>query len=125
MAAPAPGRRKPRAPRPERRVAKPEPRAPSAESRASPESRVPKAEPRAPSPESKKLSYREQRELETLPGRIESLEAEQRTLTAKIADPAFYSEPAAVIKEAVARLEAIEAELADAYRRWDKLESRS
>jgi ATP-binding cassette subfamily F protein uup len=102
-----------------------EPRVPSPESRTpSPEPRV-KAEPRAPSPESKKLSYREQRELETLPGRIESLEAEQRALNAKIADPAFYAEPAAVIKEAVARLEAIEAELADAYGRWDKLESRT
>src|SRR5215467_1793517 len=52
---------------------RPESRAPGREPRvASPESRVPS--PRAPSPESKKLSYREQRELESLPARIESLE---------------------------------------------------
>jgi ATP-binding cassette subfamily F protein uup len=94
---------------------------------ASPEPRAASREPRAPSPEARarKLSYREQRELEALPGRIESLEAEQRALNAKIADPEFYSEPAAVIKEAVARLEAIDVELADVYARWDALESRS
>jgi ATP-binding cassette subfamily F protein uup len=62
--------------------------------------------------------------LEALPGRIESLEAEQRTLNAKIADTDFYSEPADVIKVAVARLEALEAELADVYARWDTLDAR-
>jgi ATP-binding cassette subfamily F protein uup len=76
------------------------------------------------SPESRKLSYREQRELDALPGKIESLEAEQRALNAKIADPAFYSEPAETIRAAVARLESIEAELSDVYTRWDALESR-
>jgi ATP-binding cassette subfamily F protein uup len=114
-------RQRPLAASPQLRAASPEPRA------ASPESRAVSPEPRVPSPEStaRKLSYREQRELETLPGRIESLEAEQRALNAKIADPEFYSEPAAVIKEAVARLEAIDVELADVYARWDALESRS
>jgi ABC transport system ATP-binding/permease protein len=94
---------------------------------ASPEPRAASPEPRAPSgePRAKRLSYREQRELEALPGRIESLEAEQRAINAKIADREFYSEPAAVIKEAVARLEAIDVELADVYARWDALESRS
>jgi len=82
-------------------------------------------EPRVPSHETKKLSYREQRELEMLPGRIESLEGEQRALNAKIADPAFYSEAPAAIKDAVARLDAIEKELAEVYARWDALESRS
>ena len=108
-----------------RQRATPESRASSSQSRApSSESRVSSPESRVPSPESKKLSYREQRELEALPGRIESLEAEQRTLNVKIADPAFYSEPADVIKEAVARLEAIHIELAEVYARWDALESR-
>jgi ABC transport system ATP-binding/permease protein len=91
---------------------------------SSPESRAASPEPRVPAGETKKLSYREQRELEALPGRIESLEAEQRTLNAKIADPDFYSEPADVIKVAVVRLEAIGTELAEVYARWDVLESR-
>jgi ATP-binding cassette subfamily F protein uup len=104
---------------------RPEPRVPSSEPRVpSSEPRAPSGEPRAPSPESKKLSYKEQRELEGLPGRIESLEAEQRALNAKIADPAFYSEPAEAIRAAVARLESIEAELSAVYTRWDALESR-
>jgi ATP-binding cassette subfamily F protein uup len=112
--------------RPSVRASSPEPRSPSPEPRAaSPEPRVPRPEPRVPGSETKKLSYREQRELETLPGRIESLEAEQRTLNTKIADPAFYSEPADVIKVAVARLEAIGKELAEVYARWDALESRT
>jgi ATP-binding cassette subfamily F protein uup len=59
-----------------------------------------------------------------LPGRIESLEGEQRALNAKIADPAFYSEAPAAIKDAVARLDAIEKELADMYARWHALETR-
>jgi ATP-binding cassette subfamily F protein uup len=104
---------------------RPESPAPSREPRAaSPERATTSSEPRAASPESKKLSYREQRELDGLPGRIESLEAEQRTLNVKIGDPAFYSEPAETIRAAVARLESIEAELSDVYTRWDELESR-
>jgi ATP-binding cassette subfamily F protein uup len=104
--------------RPEPRVPKPEPRTTSPEPRAASDG------PRAVSPESRKLSYREQRELDALPARIEALEAEQRALNAKIADPAFYSEGAEAIKAAVARLESIEAELSDVYTRWDALESR-
>jgi ABC transport system ATP-binding/permease protein len=103
--------------RPDSRAASRAPRAPSPGPRAT-------SEPRAASPESRKLSYREQRELDALPGKIESLEIEQRALNAKIADPAFYSEPAETIRAAVARLESIEAELSDVYTRWDALESR-
>jgi ATP-binding cassette subfamily F protein uup len=111
--------------RPEPRVPSSEPRAPSLEPRVlSSEPRVPSPESRAVSPESKKLSYKEQRELEGLPGRIESLEAEQRALNAKIADPAFYSEAGDTIRAAVSRLEALEAELSEVYARWDALDSR-
>jgi ATP-binding cassette subfamily F protein uup len=42
----------------------------------------------------KKLSFKEQRELEQLPARIAALEAEQGVLHARLADPAFYQEPA-------------------------------
>jgi ATP-binding cassette subfamily F protein uup len=102
----------------ESRVPRREPRIPNLKSG------TPNPEPRAPSPESKKLSYREQRELDALPGRIESLEAEQRTLNAKIADPAFYLESAEAIRAAMARVESLESELAVVYARWDELESR-
>jgi ATP-binding cassette subfamily F protein uup len=72
-----------------------------------------------------KLSYREQRELDELPSRIEALEAEQRILRAKIADPEFYREPEAAINAALARMQALEHELVDSYARWDALDSRS
>ncbi|HVH29165.1 MAG TPA: ATP-binding cassette domain-containing protein [Vicinamibacterales bacterium] len=72
----------------------------------------------------KKLSYRERRELDGLPARIEALEAEQGALGRTIADPAFYKEPPAAIAEALERVQQIERELADLYARWDALESR-
>ena len=73
----------------------------------------------------KKLSYKEQRELETLPERISALEREQGVLEAGIADPAFYREPAAAIAERMARLTTVHQELLAAMARWDDLDSRT
>jgi ATP-binding cassette subfamily F protein uup len=72
----------------------------------------------------KKLSYKEQRELEELPARIEALEAEQRALGQTISDPSFYTQTAAAIDEALERHASIERTLADLYPRWDALDSR-
>jgi ATP-binding cassette subfamily F protein uup len=74
--------------------------------------------------ERKKLSYKEERELESLPAQIESLEEEQRTLTAHVAGPEFYKTGGEAIREALARLEHLQREIARAYERWDELESR-
>jgi ATP-binding cassette subfamily F protein uup len=73
----------------------------------------------------KKLSYKEQRELEALPERIATLEAEQETLNARVTGPGFYAEPADAIHAALARVETLQAELLDAYARWDELDSRT
>src|SRR5215213_934994 len=73
----------------------------------------------------RKLSYNEQRELKGLPSRIESLEADIRQIEADVASPAFYKEPAETITATLARLEDLRTQLADAYARWDELESRS
>ena len=73
----------------------------------------------------KKLSYREQRELDGLPARIEALEAEQQELAATIADPLFYTKPADTIRTSLARLEEVHVELARTYARWNALESRT
>ncbi len=75
-------------------------------------------------PEARKLSYKERREYEELPGRIEALEAEQRSLNAQVASPAFYKEPPATIAAVLERLERIAAELPALYARWDVLDSR-
>jgi ATP-binding cassette subfamily F protein uup len=94
---------------------------------ASSVSRVrPKASP-PPSDRSaaRKLSYKERREFDELPARIEALEAEQRDVDARIADPQFYKEPAATIEQTLARLTQLQHELTAAYARWDELDSRA
>ena len=70
----------------------------------------------------KKLSFKEKRELDELPGRIESLEAEHLQLSNTLADPAFYQRDNAEISQAVNRLKDLEDELALAYQRWEELE---
>ncbi len=72
----------------------------------------------------RKLSYRERRELEALPARIEVLEAEQRTLNGTIADSAFYRQPADAIAATLDRLQRVERDLGDLYARWAVLDSR-
>ena len=72
----------------------------------------------------KRLSFKEQRELDALPARLEALEAEQRALAEKIAGPDFYKEAAAAIKASLERVEQLQRELVAVYTRWDELESR-
>jgi len=72
-----------------------------------------------------KLSYKEQRELDALPGRIAALEAEQKTLGARLADPHTYSEAGADLKALNERFAAIETELLECLERWEALETRS
>jgi ABC transport system ATP-binding/permease protein len=71
---------------------------------------------------SKKLSYKEQSELDQLPSKIEALEAEQAQLNTSLADPAFYQNNNAEVSQAVERLKVVEDELQQAYRRWEELE---
>ena len=79
---------------------------------------------KAPSHAGGKLSYREQREFEELPARIEALEAEQRSLNQAIAAPEFYKESPDAIGRALEQIERIELDLAGLYARWDALDSR-
>ena len=83
----------------------------------------PKAVPRK-TPDPARLSYNEQRELVALPGRIEELERELTGLNATVAGPTFYQEAADAIKETMARLDAVQGELDEAYGRWEALEAR-
>jgi len=81
------------------------------------------APPSAPAPAAKrKLAFKEQRELDELPGRIEALDAEIAALTTRIQDPAFYRQPAAQVTEANETLARLQAELEQAYARWNELE---
>ncbi len=79
--------------------------------------------PRADS--TRKLSFNEQRELESLPARIEALESEQARLHAEAASPEFYKEPRERIEQVLARIEALGPELEAAIARWVELEERA
>ena len=91
----------------------------------SPDATAPASRRSADARPTKKLSYREQRELDELPARIEAVEAEQRTLGATIADAAFYTCSPDEIATTIAQFEALERNLRDLYARWDSLDSRS
>ncbi|ABM93143.1 ATP-binding cassette domain-containing protein [Methylibium petroleiphilum] len=71
-----------------------------------------------------KLSFKEQRELDALPARIEALEAEQRTLGEQLGGTALYAEAPQRVAEVQARYARIEEELMAALERWEVLGSR-
>jgi ATP-binding cassette subfamily F protein uup len=71
-----------------------------------------------------KLSFKEQRELDALPARIEALETEQRTLNERLASPTLYTDEPGRVPELHARSQAIEEELMAALERWEVLGSR-
>jgi len=72
----------------------------------------------------RRLSFKEQRELETLPGTIEGCERDIQALHESMAQPQFYQQPGPRIAEAQARLQELEQQLADSYARWEKLDAK-
>jgi len=75
-----------------------------------------KAKPR------RKLSYKEQRELDGLPAHIESLEEQQALLELEIASPDFYQQPADIVRKQLDNLEKLNSDLESAIERWSALE---
>ncbi|MGD9342694.1 MAG: ATP-binding cassette domain-containing protein [Desulfuromonadales bacterium] len=71
----------------------------------------------------RKLTFKEKRELDELPLRIETLESEIAALHKKIADPEFYRTAGAAVADVNNRLEDIERELATTYNRWQELDA--
>jgi ATP-binding cassette subfamily F protein uup len=72
----------------------------------------------------KKLSYKENRELEELPARIEALEMEQKTLTEAMASAGYHTRGGEQMRRDVARAQEIERELEAAFERWAALDAR-
>ena len=71
----------------------------------------------------RKLTYKETREREELPGKIEILEAEKQQLITRINSPEFYAQSnTAQVIEVNKRLETLASELDLAYLRWHELE---
>ena len=69
-----------------------------------------------------KLSYKESRELEALPGELAALEAEQKELHARMHAPEYYRQPPATLRADQARNAEIEALLHEKLERWEALE---
>lgn len=72
-----------------------------------------------------KLSFKEEKELSELPGRIEALEAKQHDLTILMSDPELYRQGGQKAAEAKARMDEVETLLKSSYARWEELEARA
>jgi ATP-binding cassette subfamily F protein uup len=69
-----------------------------------------------------RLSFKEARELEVLPARIEELEAEHAAVAASLADPALYRDRAGEVARLKQRLADLGTEIERAMARWEELE---
>ncbi len=72
---------------------------------------------------SKKISFKQQKELEQLPSKIDLFESEQAELTEKVSAVDFYKQEQGAIKETLDKLKEVEEKLGQAYQRWDELEA--
>jgi ABC transport system ATP-binding/permease protein len=77
----------------------------------------------APPRNSKKLSYKEQRELEGLPAKMQALEQEQLALRQALADADIYVRDPMGAAQMHGRDAAIEEELMQCLQRWEDLSS--
>lgn len=84
-----------------------------------------KPKPESPSVKTekpRKLSYKEQRELDELPERISQLENRQAELQAEMADSSFYKKDGDVIAAVTKDLASVSSELEQCLERWIELE---
>lgn len=79
----------------------------------------------APAAKQKKLSYKEQREMEALPALIAQLEDEQKAITEKLADASLYTQQPDEVKRLNQRFTEIDGLLLEALEKWEAIEARS
>jgi len=70
----------------------------------------------------RKLSYKDQRELDSLPGQIEKLEQRQQELEKKVSQPDFYQGEHAQVEKTLGELTSVQAGLETIFERWAALE---
>jgi ATP-binding cassette subfamily F protein uup len=70
-----------------------------------------------------RLSYKDQRELGNLPGKIEKLELKQTQLEQELSEPGFYQSDQEKIRSVTGELSEVQKQLEAAYNRWDELEA--
>src|SRR6202142_4046036 len=69
------------------------------------------------------ITFKEKKELESLPARIEALEEERNKLYGNLGDPAFYRQDGTRLTEIKTRIEVLEKDILLCYERWDVLEA--
>ena len=84
-----------------------------------------KAKPKAQVQQKIKLSWRESRELEALPEKLEALEKEQSDLIARMSEGSYHTKPVDEIKADKSRLDAQENEISAGYARWEELSAKA
>ena len=82
---------------------------------------LPSTAPAAPPPKARKLSFKEQRELDSLPERIAALETEQQAIATQLADGTLYATDNARALGLAARSAKLEDELLASLERWETL----
>jgi ATP-binding cassette subfamily F protein uup len=85
----------------------------------------PRPEVRRERPPKPGLTYKEQRELDALPGEIEALEAEQHALTERMCAPGYHAQAAEAHRADRQRAESIEHALAEKFERWAALDAKA
>ena len=78
----------------------------------------------AATPKLKKLSFKEQRDFDALPGLLEQLEKEQAQVSLRLADPDLYKQSATEIQKLHARFAALDLELMQTLEKWESVEAR-
>ncbi len=94
----------------------------AAETKLQPSNKLPMAKPA--SAQKSRLSFKETKELESLPACIETLETEQAQINALLADGAVYRNDPATAKTSQLRLADLATEIECALARWEELESK-
>ncbi len=84
---------------------------------------APVSAPTPPKAKGRKLSFKEQRELEGMEALIQSNEAEAAKLEAQLASPEFFKTQGARANAVIGELEALKAKIATLYARWEELEA--
>jgi ATP-binding cassette subfamily F protein uup len=84
---------------------------------------VPAAKQEETAPAKRKLSYKDARELEQLPERIDTLEGKLAQMAEAMNEPAFYQRDAAAVATHTQEMAKVQAELDQAYARWQELDS--
>jgi ATP-binding cassette subfamily F protein uup len=93
--------------------------------RSEPEEATPNPAPKSRTKTEKKgLTWKEQKELDGLPEKLEKLEGLRDRLGAQLSDPKTYQDASVDAAEISGEFKATEQSIADAYSRWEYLESK-